>query len=254
MERISLISPNILDTVSHIIFVAPHGRDDINTTLIAEHAAIESNGYAVINNGWKKQRYYDYESEFANCNNIQHLKNDVVKEEFFEPLIEFACEIRKTCLINPIICTIHGMSNNTILRSGVKDMDILIGHGRGGRLTIPDIGLKSICFFLDKLFYKTYIAGTNTRFSGKSKNNLIQLFSDPAWYQNIPIKYPVYPVTSCGIPAYSLQMEISYDLRDSDTLAIEVGKSIGYALKQSIFEKNVNVFKNYNLKSINRMF
>ena len=77
MERVSVIEGK-----SPIIIVAPHGYkgDDENTDLIAEEIANALHCYAVINRGWERSDSVDFMKDKADCNNVYHCKEDVVRE------------------------------------------------------------------------------------------------------------------------------------------------------------------------------
>lgn len=90
MERVSVIRGK-----APVIVVAPHGfeQDDQNTALIAESIANEINCYAVINRGWERCLDIDVLNDKADCNNVYHCKEDVVREEFLEPIVRFKSRI-----------------------------------------------------------------------------------------------------------------------------------------------------------------
>src|SRR6266478_2553999 len=89
MERVS-----INEGKTPVILIAPH-IEDTNTGTIVESASNVLGGYSVINNGWKRADKYDYWTEKANCNNLHHCHEDVVKEEFLDPIIRFKNRILK---------------------------------------------------------------------------------------------------------------------------------------------------------------
>ncbi len=125
MERITLITGK-----KPIICVAPHGAlcDDINTHIVAETLAQGTEGYAVINNGWEKSNTIDYKKGKANCNNIDHCLQDVIKEEFLNPIMRFRSKILKKWQ-RVLIVYLHGASNDVRRRSGYNDL--IVGWGNG---------------------------------------------------------------------------------------------------------------------------
>jgi hypothetical protein len=73
-----------------VIIVAPHGHhlDDSHTCSLAMAAAEELGAFAVINNNWKRSQVVDELKGLANCNNINHCQEPVVKAEFLDPIHE----------------------------------------------------------------------------------------------------------------------------------------------------------------------
>lgn len=126
-ERVSIIEGK-----KPIIFVAPHGsaRDDINTSIIAETLATFTNGYAIINHGWERAEKVDQKKDKANCNNIEHCLMDVIKEEFFDPLIRFKNRILKRWS-RACIVYLHGVGNDITTRTGIDDLKYIVGWGKG---------------------------------------------------------------------------------------------------------------------------
>ena len=127
MERVSVIEGSI-----PVIVVAPHGfhGDDENTDLIAETIASTIDAYAVINRGWERGDTVDSFKDWADCNNVYHCKEDVVREEFLEPIIRFKNKILKKEQL-AYIFYIHGMGNRH--RAVAKDpyLDAVLGYGAG---------------------------------------------------------------------------------------------------------------------------
>lgn len=127
MERVSVIQGSF-----PAIIVAPHGyeQDDENTGYLTENIAKYIKAYAVINNGWERSNTYDYAQDRADCNNVYHCKEDVVREEFLEPIIRFKDEINMQGY-NAWIFYIHGMSDRHRTISKDPKMDLVIGYGAG---------------------------------------------------------------------------------------------------------------------------
>ena len=108
MERVSIINGKI-----PILIVAPHGyeKDDEQTALIAEYIANKIGAYAVINRGWERAEEVDFWKDKADCNNINHCFEDVVKEEIIDPILRYKSRI----LLGHsemYVFWIHGMSDD----------------------------------------------------------------------------------------------------------------------------------------------
>ena len=71
-----------------VILVAPHGADDTNTDIITERVAKKADCYAVINRGFERADFVDVIKDKADCNKIDHCKQEVVYEEFLKPIIK----------------------------------------------------------------------------------------------------------------------------------------------------------------------
>lgn len=192
MERVSIIEGEI-----PIILVAPHGYegDDKNTALLTELISNKIKAYAVINRGWQKSNLVDCIQDKGNCNNIIHCHEDVLREEFLEPILRFKARIIKKfnyCYI----FYLHGMSSNH--KNIIKNLDIVLGCGIKSRSSCKLIHKELMLHILNEISnLNTYEGSQNSGMSGFSSNNMNQLFN---------IHY-IDPNVN------SMQLEIIYDLR-----------------------------------------
>jgi hypothetical protein len=172
MERVSIIEGK-----APVIFVAPHGCDDTNTDHIAEHAANALKAYAVINRGWKRADKYDYDQEHADCNNLHHLQEDVVCDEFLAPIKRFASRIRKKFPWAYMI-TIHGMGNDAKKKAGDPDLAMVVGYGAGNppSLTCKPWMKDLFCYQAVQFGWNVYEGKPGGPFSAWTLQNLCQLF------------------------------------------------------------------------------
>ena len=92
MEKVSVLEGTI-----PALIIAPHGfkNDDLNTDLIAEEIATDLSAYAVINRGWERADKVDWFNDKADCNNLKHCHEDVVKDEFLLPIMRYVIQILK---------------------------------------------------------------------------------------------------------------------------------------------------------------
>lgn len=161
-----------------ILFTAPHGSCDVNTAKLAMGLAEHMDAYAVINYGWQRAAKYDYDKEHANCNNIQHLHEDVVKQEFLDPILRITDSFKD----GGFVFNIHGMMNNQ------DNCHLAIGFGAGTPpMLSADLTLVKCVFynFLDTTLNPKIGRG---KYGGRDINNLNQLFRRQKWYPNRKIQ------------------------------------------------------------------
>lgn len=194
MERITLVEGQ-----TPVLIVAPHGVDDVNTDQIAETVACEFGAYAVINKGWKRSDHVDYWKDLANCNNIEHLHSDVLKEEFLDPILRNIIKIKNKYNENPFVLIIHGCSDKVRKIANDDYLDMIVGHGEGNPPSYScDKRIKeAFIYYLQRENFGVYQGKANGNYSGRSRNNLNQLFRK--WYPNENVN--------------SLQLEIVKELR-----------------------------------------
>jgi hypothetical protein len=219
VERVKIIQGR-----TPIIIVAPHGADDERTALVAEKAAKETKSYAVINMGWQKGEKVDFMNDYADCNNVLHCHEDVVREEFFDPIIRFKNKILSGGTNEVNIFYIHGMSNRHRILANDPMMDMVLGYGVGIPHSITfDLWKKN--FFIDRLEnlgFTTYEASQGSSMAGWSKNNMNQLFRK--WYLDVRVS--------------SIQIEIVHEMRESDRIAERTGGYLGEAIIETLVAKH----------------
>lgn len=213
MERVSVIRGK-----SPIIVVAPHGyeQDDQNTAFMAECIANEIDCYAVINRGWERCLDADVLNDKADCNNVFHCQEDVVREEFLEPIVRFKNRILVSHE-DAFVIFIHGMSNRH--RQVCKDPSLgaVVGYGAGSpmRSTCEPWMKNLILKQLNDSGIVAYEGKSGGPMSGWSKANMNQYFR--MWEKDTDVN--------------SLQIEVVYDLRkDRDTAnvtAMYLAQAIG---------------------------
>lgn len=228
MERVSIIAGHL-----PIIIVAPHGfnGDDENTSIVAEHTANSIGAYAVINRGWERAENVDYMLDKADCNDVNHCHEDVVKEEFLEPILRYRNKILQT---SPIvhIYFIHGMSNKHRKIANDPNLDMVIGYGAGS----PDSHTCSIwrkdllCHLLNEAGVHTWEGKKGGPMSGWARSNMNQLFRK--WYPDPQVQ--------------SMQIEIIHDLRSSSDAAIITAEYLATAVKDILAVKSFSPNKKVN--------
>lgn len=173
-ERVSLISGK-----TPIVLIAPHGYhgDDKNTAFLVEYIAKKLDCFAVINRGWERSETVDPLLDKADCNNVNHCHQDVVKEEFLDPIFRF---VKKALRKNTFVYTfyLHGMSNFHRIKSGIYDLDIVVGFGDDGKRNFSTSLWRKdlLCFLLYQNGFTVAEGSWKSGLSGSAKNNMNQLF------------------------------------------------------------------------------
>lgn len=213
MERVSVIRGR-----SPFLVVAPHGyeRDDQNTAFIAERIAAELDCFAVINRGWERSTECDALSDKADCNNVFHCKEDVVREEFLDPIVRFKNRILRynhDCFI----IHVHGMSNKHRQISKEPNLGVVVGYGDGtpSRFTCELWHKNLLLRQLNDGGLVSLQGGRGGPMSGWSISNMNQYFRH--WERDDDVQ--------------SMQMEIVYDLRRDRAIAEITAHYISMALK-----------------------
>lgn len=203
---------------SNIVLVTPHGHDldDSHTGPLALAAAKALDAFAVVNNDWKRAKTVDEIKGEANCNNIDHCNEPVVKAEFLDPIFDAI----DSCHANhqgqndsTLVLMVHGIGNG--VRNKVKDpkLDLIVGFGAGAKPKhtcqdwLRDLFIDN-CEGLAK--WKTYEGAPGGDYSARSSKNLTQ-----AIYRHYH-----------GFMVNVLQLEFIYALRSDDAKAEATGKKL----------------------------
>lgn len=195
MERVSVVEGD-----KPLLLVAPHGFDDDNTGEITKRIAEEINCYAVINNTWTKGDKVDWSKDIADCNNVYHCQEDVVKEEFFDPFIRYAMTIVQENQQCDIII-VHGMGNH--VRTKTKDtIDGILGYGNNQNPSYScDLWRKNGFLYLAQDYHlKLYEGAPSGTYSGFAKKNLNQYWRKWDYDDDV----------------HSMQLELVYEMRKND--------------------------------------
>jgi len=173
MERVSIVHGR-----APVVLVAPHGFDDTYTDIFTEHAAIAANCNAVINHGWERSKVVDVLNDKANCNNIQHVCHNVVKDEFYDPIWKMIGRLRSKHK-KIYVFHIHGCGNNVRNQTG-HNLNVIIGYGKGepgkSRPTCDTKTVNIFSYILDSKSYLTAQAESGSKFAGWDRENLLQLW------------------------------------------------------------------------------
>lgn len=202
MERVSALEGDL-----PVLVIVPHGGDDSKTALIAEIIHRELDAFAVINRGWKMSTTVDHWKDKANCNNILHINNGVLEDEFLKPIVRFVYRINKLWG-RAQIYILHGASNNVRKEAGDMALDLVIGYGAGRTVGVSrfscDPRMKdAFIHYLTKSGFCAYEGAGGGKYSAIDKRSINQLFRH--WYYNPRV--------------HSMQIEILEELRESNDAA-----------------------------------
>jgi hypothetical protein len=168
MERVSKIKGKI-----PVILVAPH-LEEKNIDFITESIAKEMSAFAVINRGWKKNEKFDFLKDLGNCNNVNHLHKDVLKEEFLDQILRYVCYIKNNIDDKVLFLNMHGCTNQ-IRKEKKKNLDILLSYGGVYSYTCDQRIKDAFAYFLENDSLNVY-EGKSVEYSSQHKNNLTQIF------------------------------------------------------------------------------
>lgn len=167
-----------------VILVAPHGADDTNTDILTEVTADILGCYAVINRGFERAQTVDVDKDLADCNRIDHCKEDVVYEEFLKPIKKFKDRIvgpYHTGLKAAHIFYIHGCGDIVHKEVGVR-VRCIIGNGLGLKIhsrSCDDWRKNTFSysmFMLNGPKEVPCLARGGSKYAGRDANNLNQYF------------------------------------------------------------------------------
>jgi len=217
MERVSTYKGSF-----PALIVVPHGHDDPNTAIIAESIVEEIDAYAVINRGWKRADQHDYYADKANCNNYHHIHEDVVREEFLDPILNYVERIHNKESGPPNIFVIHGVSNSIRQTVGGDALDVIIGYGEGKppSYTCPIEFKHTFMCLLDKADLRVYQGKAGGAYSARRMSNIAQLFRTSEYLDE---------------DVFTIQMEIIRELREDDYAAKETGIALSSVIKDTLY-------------------
>ena len=225
MERVTTCNGEV-----PILLIAPHGNEDKNTDYLVEKIAEEMEAFAVINRGWKRDKNFNYSYDRANCNNVPHIHNDVIRDEFLNPILRMVAKIKKNIDKKVYIFNIHGCSDDVKVLADDSNLDLILGYGEGSPSSYScDLRIKdAFASFLENESFGVYEGKKKGKYSGRSKNNLNQLFR--IWYPDSNV--------------HSIQIEIVKELRDNEEmLQITSDGLIGAIDDLLIFDDATSVVK-----------
>lgn len=202
MERVSVTQGEL-----PVLLISPHSQEEESTGFLVERISQEMNLFSVINNGWKCSKKFDYKNELANCNNINHINQDVIREEFLEPILRSVAKIQKNIDERVFVFQIRGCKDKVKFKAKDDGLDLIVGYGEGKRPSYScDLKIKN--YFLKLLEQNSFGVYEGIKsYRGHNVNNLNQLFKH--WYPKRNV--------------HSMQIHIVEELRkDSELLEITI--------------------------------
>lgn len=172
MERTSVI-----EGLGRVLVVAPHGADRPSTALLAEMLAGDLGAFAVINRGWKRSAKVDQLNDMADCNSMKHLQEDVVREEFLNPVLRCVSRIKKNHE-KALVVVLHGCEDRPQPGDKNEFLDIVLGYGAGSPPSHScSMNTKnSMLHFLQQEGFGVWEGAPGGRYAGRAKNCINQLF------------------------------------------------------------------------------
>jgi len=198
----------------NVIIVSPHGGDDTHTATIAKKAAETVDCWAVINQGFERNKTVDIDNDQADCNRIDHITQPIVFDEFLKPIVSFRDRIRKKICQTPsfegagwfssnsivgriLILYIHG-AGNVVHKMANEPVEVVVGYGLGNKkdsLTC-DIWRKNCLVDAYRNIVddgEVFEASGGSRYAGRAANNLNQYFrkhDNDQFVETMQLEYP----------------------------------------------------------------
>lgn len=215
-----------------VILFAPHGYDgdDLKTAMMVQTMASLLDCYAVINHGWERGPSVDCFTDKADCNNVEHCHEDVVKEEILDPILRFSKRILRNHDI-AYFFPIHGMSNKHRKLSGIPKLDIVVGYGAGSPHSYTcDLWRKDcMMHLLTEVGLVPAEGKKGGPMSGWARNNMNQLFRK--WYHQQNVQ--------------GMQLEIIYDLRSDLEINLLASEYIALSIRSLLKANDFISHKEY---------
>jgi hypothetical protein len=213
-------------SINPAIIIAPHGFDDTNTTIIAETIQSELECTSIINYGWERSDTFDYFKDKANCNSIKHASEDVINQEFLEPIIESYNYYINNGLY-PSLFIIHGVHDSIRKTPHAKNLDLIIGTGHGTNKSCDDWSKHFFCKMLSTNLFNVFLGKENGNYAGGKSDNLNQILNHP--------KYSSYYNEN---EKCSFQIEIVKTLRANKNIAVQTGLVLADSINAFMLVKN----------------
>jgi len=134
--------------------------------------------YAVINWGWRRSNKVDQMTDLANCNNIRHLHEDVVREEFLNPLLRSVARIKKRYDERVMMIILHGCNDMVRQIADNELLDMVVGYGAGNppshscRMRTKNAFIQ----YLQQEGFGVCEGAAGGKYAGRARNNLNQFF------------------------------------------------------------------------------
>lgn len=226
MYNVILIEENMQRTAAirgkfPILVVAPFGHDDPHTTTIVEHIQKELKCFAVINYMWERAPKYNYYKSQADCHNVQHCFEDVVRQEYLNWILKFKDTISNMHHTANIFY-IRGC-NNAVRKQANADLDIIVGYGDSKQPshTCQLHSKNALIHLLNNQAFTTYMGAPDSPYSAREPDNMTQIFRNIFYDERVE----------------SFELHIVRALRTDETEANLTANSIANAFEDFIEEQ-----------------
>lgn len=223
MERVSIIKGKL-----PIILVCPHGPDDTLTDVVTELAANLGHFYAVINNGFERDNIVDVDNNIADCNRVDHVTQDVVREEFLNPIIKYKDDIlygsnrgnstngfpMGSMYDQVFVFYIHGFGDQ-VEKDAKQSIDLIMGYGESDKKTSYTCELHHRDYLINSWQYGNICIGKGGgKYAARDSNNMTQYFRKHIIDHDV----------------MSMQIEVSRRIRKNQTEAETTALNLATAL------------------------
>lgn len=169
-----------------IILVAPHGPNDCYTGELTKSCATSLDCNAIINWGFNRADNVDVLKDKADCNRIDHIRQDVLYEEFLSPLLDLRLRTELAAKKSPnkkaYVYYLHGFGIQVEV-ANKSPVDLILGYGAAELnpcYTCPQ-------WMVDMMIHvwncqktsshnSVYCGGPGGKYSARNINNLCQYF------------------------------------------------------------------------------
>lgn len=203
-----------------VLFVCPYGQEESHTGTVAETAARCLGGNAVVNYGFLRADSVDVANDRADCNRVDHVRQDVVREEFLRPVqrtVSRLCDKFEGAAACAHVFVVRGCHDAPV--SVGARVDVILGYGLGAKkhsLTCYD-WRKSL--FVDLWRHHNgghcYVGRGDGPFAGRDANTLNQ------YYRKHSLQYSVQ----------SMQLTFPGCLRSSSVAALSTGNQLALVVE-----------------------
>lgn len=197
----------------NVILVCPHGSDDAHTTTITKKAAETIDCWAVINQGFERNKHIDVDNDQADCNRIDQITQPVIFDEFLKPIISFRDRIKKKIFQKNgiagswfshtgiperiLIFYIHG-AGNTVHKIANEPVEVVVGYGLGNKkdsLTCSTWRKNCLVDVYRNIADdgEVFEANGGSKYAGRAANNLNQYFrkhDNDELVETMQLEYP----------------------------------------------------------------
>lgn len=210
--------------------------EDENIGFIVREIAKEINCYYITNNGWEKSKNIDQKKDKANCSDTFHCHEDVVKEEFLDPIIKFKNKILKA---HPMayFFYIGGIDNSVRDLVDDESLGYIVGYGAGKVPYYTCHKWVKNCFvylLANTDNCRVYEGREGGKFNAYSQSNLTQLFT--RWYKDNDTQ--------------SMQVLITHDLRDNKEKAETTAEILGIVMQDLVKQKDFVLTDLFKIRKI----